>query len=437
MTEADTPDTNLVKLRSIEADIATGKFSEAAAALNALSIASPTDARIYLTAAILARAAKNPRQEILSLQHAIAAAPRWLPAQIELARVLSREGQHAQAIAVIHQAAVLEPREINVLEAAVAIANAAGDFVAAQGYLQTALELRPDDTQITSALAVSLAKQSYFEQAEIHLRRVLDKNPDDPFALGWLGTCLIGLGRKDEAATFLAHGAALVPENESLRFYLAIARGETPRTQPKELMREFFDGYASQFDQHLVGKLKYRVPIKVAEIILKARQDRDISVLDLGCGTGLLGAYLGRIKGAFVGVDVSVKMIEQAVRYDVYTDLRQADLLEELQRTSPGSFDYITANDVFIYVGDLCEIIPASFVALRSGGTMIFSCETASDDEGALVLRPSKRYAHSRRSIEALCRDAGFSRCVIEPIDLRLDEGTIPVAGFIAVAHKQ
>jgi len=437
MTQADTPDTNLVKLRSIEADIGAGKFREAAAALNALSMDSPQDARIYLAAALLARAAKNPRQEVLSLQRAIALVPRWLLPKIELARVLSREGQYAEAIAIIDQAVALEPREISLLEAAVAITNAAGAFVAAQGYLQTALALRPDDMQITSALSVSLAKQSHFDEAEIHLRRVLGKNPDDPFALGWLGTCLIGLDRKDEAATVLAHGVALVPENDSLRFYLAIARGETPRTQPKELMQEFFDGYASQFDQHLVGKLKYRVPIKVAEIILKARSDRDISVLDLGCGTGLLGAYLGRIKGAFVGVDVSVKMIEQAVRYDVYTDLREADLLEELQRTLPASFDYITANDVFIYVGDLSEIIPTSFTALRSGGAMIFSCEMASDAEGALVLRPSKRYAHSRDSIETLCRDSGFSRCVIEPIDLRLDEGTRPIAGFIAVAQKQ
>jgi predicted TPR repeat methyltransferase len=436
MKESDPPNTNLDKLHAIEADIATGKFHKAAAALNALSIDSATDARIYLTAAMLARAAKNPRQEILSLQRAIAVAPRWLPAQVELAKVLSLVGHHADALAVIHQAVVLEPHEINVLEAAASIANAAGDFVTAQGYLQTALEIRPDDRQIPLALAVSLAKQSRFDQAEMHLRRVLDKNPDDPFALGWLGTCLIGLDRKDEAATVLAHGMALVPKNDSLRFHLAIARGETPRTQPKELMREFFDGYASQFEQHLVGKLKYRVPIRVAEIILNARQDRDISVLDLGCGTGLLGAYLGRIKGAFVGVDVSVKMVEQAVRYDVYTDLHQADLLEELQRTAPGSFDYITANDVFIYVGDLAEIIPASFVALRSGGAMIFSCETASDAEAALVLRPSKRYAHSSQSIEALCRDAGFSRWAIELIDLRLDEGAIPVAGFITVAHK-
>lgn len=437
MTQADTPDTNLAKLRAIELDIAAGKFHEAAAALNTLSFESPPDARIYLTAAMLARAVKNPRQEILSLQRAIAVAPRWLPAQIELAGALSREGQHAHAIAIIDQAVALEPREMGVLEAAVAIKNAAGDFVAAQGYLQTALELRPDNMQVASALAVSLAKQSRFAEAEIHLRRVLDKNPDDPFALGWLGTCLIGLNRKDEAAIVLAHGVALVPENDSLRFYLAIARGETPRTQPKELMREFFDGYASQFDQHLLGKLKYRVPIKVAEIILKARPDRAISVLDLGCGTGLLGAYLGRIKGAFVGVDVSLKMIEQAVRYDVYTDLRQADLLEELQRTLSGSFDYITANDVFIYVGDLSEIIPASFAALGRGGAMIFSCETAGDAEGALVLRPSKRYAHSRESIETLCRDAGFVTCAIEAIDLRLEDGTIPVAGFIAVARKQ
>ena len=88
-----------------------------------------------------------------------------------------------------------------------------------------------------------------------------------------------------------------------------------------------------------------------------------------------------------------------------------------------------------IYVGDISAVVPAACNAIRKGGALIFSCETADESEGALVLRSSKRYAHSRSSVERLCREAGFARCVVEPIDLRLD-GNIPIAGFIAVAEK-
>ncbi len=111
-------------------------------------------------------------------------------------------------------------------------------------------------------------------------------------------------------------------------------------------------------------------------------------------------------------------------------------MLDELRRISPDSFEYVTANDVFIYVGDLSEIIPAAFQILHNGGAMIFSCETADTAEGALVLRSSKRYAHSRESIDILCRDAGFSSCSFEMIELRFDGGNVPIAGFIAVAQK-
>jgi len=264
---------------------------------------------------------------------------------------------------------------------------------------------------------------------------VLAQSPDDPLAWGWLGGCLLELNRKDEARDALQQGLALLPDEPSLQFHLAIARGETPRTQPKEMMQELFDKYASRFDAELVGGLKYRVPRRVAEIIRTHSPTLDISILDLGCGTGLLGVYLGRIGGAFVGVDLSAKMIERARLHGIYSELRQGDLLEELRNTVPGSYDYVVSNDVFIYVGDLSEVIPAAFAATRHGGALIFSCETAQESEGALVLRPSKRYAHSVGSIRSLCAKAGFESCVIEPIELRF-ERKIPIAGFIALARK-
>jgi predicted TPR repeat methyltransferase len=216
----------------------------------------------------------------------------------------------------------------------------------------------------------------------------------------------------------------------------AATRGETPRTQPKEIMQELFDKYAPRFDAELVGALKYRVPRRVADFIRQRSPSLDVSILDLGCGTGLLGVYLGPIVRAFVGVDLSAKMIERAAPHRIYTDLRQTDALDELRATPAGTYDYVTANDVFIYVGDVSEVIPAAFKAIRPGGALIFSCETAQDAEGALVIRPSKRYAHSVSSIQVFCRDAGFESCAIETIDLRF-ERKVPIPGFIAIASKR
>ncbi|HEX7916976.1 class I SAM-dependent DNA methyltransferase [Rudaea sp.] len=220
------------------------------------------------------------------------------------------------------------------------------------------------------------------------------------------------------------------------RFREAVARGETPRTQPAALVAELFDGLAERFEKHLVGRLQYRVPHRVADIMLGRYPDRKLDLLDLGCGTGLLGLCLGRLDGDLVGIDLSARMLDQARPLGIYSELRLGDALAELRSTPAARYGCIAACDVFIYVGDLSDFIPDAFRALRSGGVLIFSCEEASAAEGELRLRASGRYAHSRASIASLCRDAGFAACTFEDIVLRL-EADSPIAGYIATAEKR
>ena len=79
--------------------------------------------------------------------------------------------------------------------------------------------------------------------------------------------------------------------------------------------------------------LKYKLPREVAHIINERYPDRKLNVLDLGCGTGLLGACLGRIDGALVGVELSKPMIDQAIKHGVYDRFHNVDLLEALEAT--------------------------------------------------------------------------------------------------------
>ena len=66
----------------------------------------------------------------------------------------------------------------------------------------------------------------------------------DAVALGNLGACLNELGRKEDAVALLEKAAELTPDDAIVRFHLAAARGETPATQPKEMLAALFDGYA-------------------------------------------------------------------------------------------------------------------------------------------------------------------------------------------------
>lgn len=428
-------DTVLGRLRAIEADIRGGRLGDAAEALNALGSAVPSDPRLYLTGAMLARASGNASYEIISLQRALALAPKEPVVHVALVKALARGKRYVEALQAANSAVELAPEDLGLLETAVAIANAADDAEASLRYLRRAHALRPTDKRINLALASGLTKAGRYAEAEAYWRCALAESPDDAFSLIWLGVCLVELDRKVEACGVFERAERQLPGDQTLQFYAAIARGETPPTQPHWISQAIFDRHAARFDVQLVGQLKYRVPHRVAEILLTFSTGRDVSVLDLGCGTGLLGVYLGRIGGRFVGVDLSARMIEEAKRHGIYTELRQSDLLHELLRTAPDAYDFVTANDVFVYVGDLRAVITASFPVVRRGGALVFSCEEAGEAEGPLVLRRSKRYAHARSYVVALCREAGFGRCTVESLELRL-EANVPVAGFIAIAEK-
>jgi predicted TPR repeat methyltransferase len=321
-----------------------------------------------------------------------------------------------------------------VRDGAVASAYRAAHLDAAQRHLEAARTQRPEDLGILRALARCLARQRRYAESEALWRELLHRAPDDIMGLEWLSSVLIELDRRDEALGFLGRLEQLAPQTQGLAFHLALARGETPPSAPLEMTRELFDEYASRFDTQLVGELKYRVPRRVAEM-LRSRTAVPKDILDLGCGTGLLGVYFGRSEGAFVGIDLSANMLEKAARHAVYSELRQADLLAYLRDSATAAFDCIVANDVFIYVGDLAEVIPATFPVLRRGGALIFSCESTAPGEADLVLRPSKRYAHSLRSVEALCRNAGFRIGAVENVDLRFEK-SVPIPGYIVTAEK-
>lgn len=419
----------------VEAHIRARDLAAAAAALEHLRAAAPSDARVCLLEAALARLGRNVDGEIAALGRGLALAPRWLPAQIELAKALARAERFDEAVAAADRAAEIAPDDLGVREVAVALANQAGNYEAAERHLRVAGTLRPTDAAIARGLATCLYNQKRYEEAEPWYRRVCDARPNDPAALGGLGVCLLELHRNDEAVACLQRALAHSPDDAGLQFHLAIARGDTPRTQPNELTARMFDGYSPRFDRHLVGDLKYRVPKRVAEIVRARHPEKKIDVLDLGCGTGLTGVYLGKVEGSLAGVDLSKGMIERARRHGVYTHLAQGDLRDALRDARPEAYDYVIANDVFIYVGDIGDVIPAAFKILRGGGALVFSCETAAESEGDFVLRPSKRYAHSRGYVERLCAGAGFSDATFEYLDLRTENG-VPLAGFIVVAQK-
>jgi predicted TPR repeat methyltransferase len=196
---------------------------------------------------------------------------------------------------------------------------------------------------------------------------------------------------------------------------------------PPRFVETLFDQYADTFDDALVDRLGYRAPGLLRAALAGRQFERAI---DLGCGTGLAGAAFRPVTGWLEGCDLSAGMLAQAQAKGVYDRLFKADLAA--LEIGPQRYDLIIAADVFVYVGALERIIAWCTGSLTPGGALVFTVEAA--DQAPLVLRESRRFAHSRDYLANLLGVAGFSAVQITRVPLRRDRGA-DIEGFAVVAE--
>src|SRR4029079_5642823 len=94
-------------------------------------------------------------------------------------------------------------------------------------------------------------------------------------------------------------------------------------SDPREVAARY-DAWARSYDDDLTS-WSYRAPAVVAETVL-TRDPAAGSVLDVGCGTGLVGRALraGRFAGRLHGLDISQESLAIAGRGGAYDSLGQA-----------------------------------------------------------------------------------------------------------------
>jgi predicted TPR repeat methyltransferase len=295
------------------------------------------------------------------------------------------------------------------------------EALAAEAFRQ-ALASDPTLAQAVSNLAHSDQRESHRSAMELLARRVQPHIKEAELAIA----------RGDYAAAEAPLQAALqsVPDNPTLLHMIAAVRGQTTDRAPGSYVRSTFDDFAQNFDRVLRDDLAYSVPEQLAELVMPLlRRANPAQVIDLGCGTGLLGAALAPLRASIVGIDLSSKMLELAVRRGAYARVVQGDLVEELERVPSATVDAVLATDVFVYIGDLRAVFAAASRVLVPGGLFAFSVEAL--DEGDFKLRPSGRYAHSSGYLRQLAAQAGLTELWMRRIRMRL-EREVFLEGWLA-----
>jgi predicted TPR repeat methyltransferase len=273
------------------------------------------------------------------------------------------------------------------------------------------------------------AAAELFEQA-------LERAPN--WAAAWfaLGEAREKLGDLDAAAQAFRMSLTADPDDAqgaTARLAL-IGRGEAPDALPQAYVARLFDEYAPRFDKHLTDNLGYRAPALIANALSGVAPGRRFaSALDLGCGTGLMGAALREGVDRLAGVDLSAAMIAKARERDLYDRLVVDDALAMLGREPPGSFDLIVAADALVYIGDLAPLFAAVASTLTADGVFAFSVETC-EGEG-FKLEPTMRFAHSWSYVEATADQAGLRPLLIQSASTRREAGA-DAPGRICVFEK-
>ncbi|RST86917.1 methyltransferase domain-containing protein [Aquibium carbonis] len=268
------------------------------------------------------------------------------------------------------------------------------------------------------------------------------------WAAGWfrLGEMREAAGERAAAADAFAEALRLDPADRlgaSLKLGL-LGAAHAIDAPPSAFVETLFDQYADRFDKSLVERLAYRVPDLIAEALEAAGARAFAHVVDLGCGTGLMGERLRHAASFLDGIDISAGMLKKAEGKRIYDRLSRQDLQtfdpeafgKALQGGAPGAAraDLVVAADVFLYVGALERIVAAVATMLPESGLFAFSVERHDGPE-PMVLLASRRYAHSEAPLRDLLAAAGFTIISLRAHTIRMDRGE-PIEGLIVVARK-
>ena len=131
-----------------------------------------------------------------------------------------------------------------------------------------------------------------------------------------------------------------------------------------------YDEWANGYDDDLAS-WSYQAPTVVAEIVV-SRDHTAGSVLDVGCGTGLVGRAL-RVRGfagQILGLDISQASLEIARQSGAYGSVEHADLQQRLP-LQDDSVDVLVCVGVMTYLPEVERVWREFARVARPGGLVV------------------------------------------------------------------
>lgn len=149
--------------------------------------------------------------------------------------------------------------------------------------------------------------------------------------------------------------------------------------------KQMYDRWAEVYDQDL-NNGNYQQPIRCAKALLEQISNKNIKVLDVGCGTGLSGLALTEVGFQHVdGCDLSQGMLDKASELEIYKKLFSCNLNEPPIGAKDEEYDAVTAVGVFSFGHIMPEAVDELLRVTKTNGTIIIGLNDHYYDEGILT----------------------------------------------------
>jgi len=413
------------------------QLDEAEALLRKVLEVVPDSADALHFSGVLAHQQGRSQDALGLIARSLAVEPNQADWHSNLGVVLQSVGRLSEAVDAYRRAIGLNPQHANAH-------NNLGVLLRAQGHLEDAeheyresIALNPKQPDAHHNLAVLLSATHRTKEAVTCYCRALTLKPEYPEARRLLALAYCVLGEPDKAVLVCEEWLRHEPDDPIALHTLAACSGQdVPERASDAYVQKVFDSFAASFEAKL-AMLHYQAPALVAAALEDCglRQDRQLDILDAGCGTGLCGPLMAPFAQRLIGVDLSAGMLEHARDKKVYDELVHSELTVYLERCGE-SFDVIVSADTLVYFGDLEPIITAAARALRPGGLFVFTVEEATGEDvpGPYRIRPHGRFNHRADYVEGCLLDAGLTPSIGRS-QLRLESG-LPVDGLVVRGRK-
>lgn len=360
--------------------------------------------------------------------------PPNLSACYNLARLQQRENDHKGAIAIYRKILKEQPDYGQVWNNLGIAYKETGQQDESMTCFEKAVEFAPDMAEAWNNLGVAQDERNMFDESSNSYRKAIEIHPDYISAHFNFGSTLQKLKQFTEAEKHYRKVLEMKPDDEAAKFMLQ-SLGKislTSEVAPVEHVRRIFDQCAGTFEEILVKDLEYKTPELLFDLVCP-HLNKEMNVLDLGCGTGL-GAQLYRpFAKMLTGVDVSSKMLERAAEKKIYDRLEVFDVLQEW--TFPHKFDLIYSSDVFVYFGNLQRVIGSLSSCLVPQGIVAFSVEKLEDNSKNYKLHHGGRFSHSQEYLRHCLGEHGINIIEKTESNIRKQSGD-QVKGLLIVAKK-